>query len=298
MGSRPPPGRLAARSGPGTVLCRPQPIVVWRAMPVVAAGWVAAARQGWHALRYSEGRGSLLTLSTPFGVPQGVPPGRKSVAFRGAKGDTAALRQVASRRRMGRRLRQGPAAMAEDVLDTRAELAEGLVILGDQEEGIVTKPAAAAQAPEGFVPGSGLRPQPGFRPGDWPGQPCKRSRRRAGHRQKGPAPPAAACCWRRHHPACRRSGRSRRRAGRRARAQPGRYPRPGPSGRESGTTPLLSYGRWPRKSHHPRSPPERRARKSRSRRSRLRSPRISTNSWRFLGLRVPTTRIAAMCASP
>jgi hypothetical protein len=27
---------------------------------------------GWHALRYSEGRGAP---ATPFGVPQGVPPG-------------------------------------------------------------------------------------------------------------------------------------------------------------------------------------------------------------------------------
>src|SRR5437868_706473 len=33
--------------------------------------------RGWHALRYSEGREALvMPATTPFGVPQGVPPYR------------------------------------------------------------------------------------------------------------------------------------------------------------------------------------------------------------------------------
>ena len=53
---------------------------------------------------------------------------------------------------------EGAAAVAELVLDQRAQLAEGLVILGDEEEGVVAEPAcapsfvddAAAAGPFGF----------------------------------------------------------------------------------------------------------------------------------------------------
>src|SRR5260370_24164892 len=34
---------------------------------------------GWHALRYSEGRAHSRVLSTPFGVPQGMPPNASNV---------------------------------------------------------------------------------------------------------------------------------------------------------------------------------------------------------------------------
>src|SRR6516165_6300812 len=41
---------------------------------IIFFGGSPSARWRWHALRYSEGRAYGPLLSTPFGVPQGVPP--------------------------------------------------------------------------------------------------------------------------------------------------------------------------------------------------------------------------------
>src|SRR5947207_45030 len=56
----------------------------------------------------------------------------------------AALRTGQQLPQRGAQPRQGPSAMAQGVLDAGAQLAKGLVILGDQEEWVVTEAAAPA----------------------------------------------------------------------------------------------------------------------------------------------------------
>ena len=66
----PPPMRMTRKNGP-VAAARPSLMVWWRGT-------------GWHALRYSEGRGGFPRSSgsaTPFGVPQGVPPEKWPVYF-------------------------------------------------------------------------------------------------------------------------------------------------------------------------------------------------------------------------
>ena len=191
-----------------------------------------------------------------------------------------------------------PGAMAELVLDQRAQLAESFVIFGDQEQRIVAEPRRPA-----WLAGQTARGRhPRLRAGSF------RRDRQAPSAQRNAAPaavvgglsrgrPAPCDCWPRHSWARRRTAPKRRPGHRPVRrlSGPNRRRRPRPTA--PGPAPRPSCGRCRRTCRHPRRPRARPGKSSTERiisrsRDRLGSQGgaiSSAISLHFLRLREPRT---------
>ena len=143
---------------------------------------------------------------------------------------------------------EGARAVAELVLDQGAQLAEGLVVLGDQEQGII----AESVPPRGsrmIRPRQARRLRSRIAPdGSASARAQTNAAPRCGVGHVGSGPRAPCGCSPRRRRARPRSGPRRPRAHRRGHRPPGPSRRRGPSGRARGPSRSPSCGRWRRTS--------------------------------------------------